>query len=75
MNRKNVSEQIGTNIKRLRKQNKKTQEQVAEAIGISRTVYTRYESGEIEIPASMIAGICQAIDVSASDIFDCVVVK
>lgn len=75
MNRKNVSEQIGLNIKRLRKEHKKTQEQVAESIGISRAVYTRYENGQIEIPSSKMAAICQALGVSASDIFDCVVVK
>lgn len=70
MDRKIISEQIGANIKRLRKEHKKTQEQVAEMIGITRTVYTRYEKGTIEIPASMIAGICAAIGVNASEIFE-----
>ena len=75
MNRKKITEQIGSNIKRLRKEHKKTQEQVSESIGISRTVYTRYENGEIEIPSPMIVGICAALNVTVSDIYEGVVIK
>jgi len=75
MNRKTISEQIGSNIRRLRKIHKKTQVQIAESIGISRTVYTRYENGEIEIPSSMLVRICEAINVSASDILDDIIEK
>ncbi len=75
MNRQIISEQIGSNIKRLRKARKKTQQEIADAIGIHRSVYTRYESGAIEIPAPMLAGICGAIGINPAEVFDGVSAK
>lgn len=68
MNRKIINEQIGQNIKAIRKRQKKTQQNVAEKIGISRSVYARYETGEIEIPVSTFVLIIQELHTDASKV-------
>ncbi|MDE5611042.1 MAG: helix-turn-helix domain-containing protein [Odoribacter sp.] len=54
---------IARNLKKLRETARYTQEEVANAIGITRSAYSNYESGEREVPYDVIE--------KASDFFGC----
>lgn len=54
---------IGKNIKRLREANRMTQEQVAAYLGVNRSAYSNYESGDREAPLEVLE--------KASDLFGC----
>lgn len=54
---------IARNLKKLRKTAQYTQDEIAQALGITRSAYSNYESGEREIPY-------EAIE-KASDFFGC----
>lgn len=52
-------------LKAVRKERKLNQEQVANAIGISRTAYSNYEQGTREPDISTLRKLCDCLDVSA----------
>ena len=54
---------IARNIKKLRETAHYTQEEVANALGITRSAYSNYESGDREVPYDIIE--------KASDFFGC----
>ena len=54
---------IARNIKKLRETARYTQDEVAQALGITRSVYSNYESGDREAPYDVIE--------KASDFFGC----
>lgn len=54
---------IARNLKKLRETGRYTQAEVAQAIGITRSAYSNYESGEREVPYDVLE--------SASDFFGC----
>jgi len=56
------------NLRRIRKQNNLTQEQLANKSGISRISIVRYESGESEPNLSNITKLCKALSVTVSDL-------
>lgn len=55
---------ISENIKQLRKQNKMTQEQLADKIGVKRAIISKYESGKVEPSLTQIQNIATALNVS-----------
>lgn len=54
---------IAHNLKKLRETARYTQDEVAQALGITRSAYSNYESGEREVPYDVIE--------KASDFFGC----
>ena len=52
-------------IKDLREDNDKTQKEIAEYLGTTQQVYSRYEKGENEIPVRHIISLCKYYNVSA----------
>lgn len=54
---------IAHNLKKLRETARYTQDEVAHALGITRSAYSNYESGEREVPYDIIE--------KASDFFGC----
>lgn len=54
---------IAHNLKKLRETARYTQDEVAQALGITRSAYSNYESGEREMPYDVIE--------NASDFFGC----
>ncbi len=54
---------IARNIKKLRETARYTQDEVAQALGVTRSAYSNYESGDREVP-------CDVIE-KASDFFGC----
>lgn len=54
---------ISRNLKKLRETARYTQDEVAQALGITRSAYSNYESGEREMPYNVIE--------KASDFFGC----
>ncbi len=65
---------MGNNIRRLRNRAKLTQEQVASKLqlmdcDISRSYYSRYETGELNIPIAVIVALKQIFDCEYDDFF------
>ena len=54
---------IARNIKKLRETARYTQDEVAQALGVTRSAYSNYESGDREVPYDVIG--------KASDFFGC----
>lgn len=54
---------IAINLKKLRETARYTQEETAQALGITRSAYSNYESGDREVPYDLIE--------KASDLFGC----
>ena len=52
-------------IKDLREDHDKTQREIAEYLGTTQQVYSRYEKGENEIPVRHIISLCKYYNVSA----------
>ncbi len=50
---------VGRNLKALREANKFTQEKVASFLGVSRSAYANYESGEREAPIEILESACK----------------
>ena len=57
-------------IKDLREDNDLTQQQVAEYLGTSQTMYARYERGANELPIHHLIALCKFYKVSADYILD-----
>lgn len=58
-----MSNTIATNLKKLREAARYTQDEVAQALGITRSTYSNYESGEREAPYDVLEKV--------SDLFGC----
>ena len=52
-------------IKDLREDSDKTQQQIADYIGTSQTMYARYERGANELPLRHLISLCKLYNVSA----------
>ena len=52
-------------MRNLREDNDKTQSEIAELLGTSQTMYSRYERGANEMPIRALIILCQYYDVSA----------
>lgn len=58
-----MSSTIATNLKKLREAARYTQDEVSQALGITRSAYSNYESGEREAPYDLLEKV--------SDLFGC----
>ena len=58
-----MSNTIATNLKKLREAARYTQDEVAQALGITRSAYSNYESGQREAPYDVLEKV--------SDLFGC----
>lgn len=61
---------IGKNIKLVRENSGYTQKQVAEYLGINRSAYANYESGERTAPLSVLEGVAKLFGVEMSLLFE-----
>jgi len=52
-------------IRDLREDNDKTQQEIAEVLGTSQTMYARYERGANELPIRHLITLCKYYNVSA----------
>ena len=52
-------------IRDLREDNDKTQQEIADALGTSQTMYARYERGANELPIRHLISLCKYYNVSA----------
>ena len=52
-------------LRDLREDSDKTQQQIAEVLGMAQTVYSRYERGENELPIRHLLTLCHYYRVSA----------
>lgn len=68
MTRDELNIAIGKALKKARKAKKITQVQLAEMIGVERSVLTRYETGAIEISMKNFVKICDALSLNYADV-------
>ena len=68
MTRKIINIEIGNNLRTARKNAKITQKTMSEKLGIERSVYTRYETGDIEMPLGTFARYCRVVGTSPDEI-------
>lgn len=61
---------LGNRIKKARKQEGLTQEQLAEVIGVSRSAISRWESGDMEPTIKNLAELARTLDVKAAARYD-----
>ena len=52
-------------LRDLREDNDKTQQEIADILGTSQTMYARYERGANELPIRHLVTLCRYYDVSA----------
>ena len=57
-------------IRGLREDNDLTQQQIANVLGTSQTMYARYERGANEIPVHHLVALCKFYNVSADYLLD-----
>ena len=57
-------------LRDLREDNDLTQQQVAEFLGTSQTMYARYERGANELPVRHLKKLCELYNVSADYLLD-----
>lgn len=55
-------------LKDLREDNDLTQQQIADLLGTSQTMYARYERGANELPIRHFVALCKIFNVSADDL-------
>ncbi len=60
---------VGENIRSVRKQKKLTQEQLADKIGVKRSVVSKYENDCVKISVETLEKIAKALDVDIFDIY------
>jgi len=60
--------EVGLRIKKFRKSKGMTQKELANIINKGETSITRYEKGDVQIPANVLERIANALDVSYSDL-------
>jgi len=70
MKKDELNKYFGTEFKRQRKLHKLTQQELADRVGISRSVLARYESGTIEISMTMFVAICDALNVPYAEVLE-----
>lgn len=66
----NENQIIGRNMKALREANSYTQEQVAAYLGINRSAYANYETGEREAPIDVLEKACNLFGCEMELLFD-----
>ena len=65
INRKSMNKSYIDIMRGLREDNDKTQQDIADFLGISQTMYARYERGANELPIHHLIKLCQYYHVSA----------
>lgn len=68
MKEKNMEGKVGGNIRRYREKSGLTQTQLAKKLKTTNSRISNWEQGLNNPPADMIAGICGALNVSASEL-------
>jgi len=64
-----ILDELGLNIRKIRKQNNETQEELASALNITKSTLSQYENGHIDISAAIITIIAARYKVSISEIY------
>lgn len=64
-----MNKTIGRNLKALREANKFTQERIADYLGVKRSAYANYESGDREAPITILEKACDLFGCSLEMLF------
>lgn len=66
----NMKNHVATNLKKLREAARYTQDEVAQALGITRSAYSNYESGEREAPYDVLEKVANLFGCEMLVLFD-----
>lgn len=61
---------IGNTLRRYRDNNNYTQQYVADAIGISRVSYRKWENNEVDFSVSQLVKIADLYEIAVGDLFE-----
>lgn len=65
-----INKQLGKRVRRLRREQKMSQEELAEKAGIHRTYMGKIERGESNPPVHTVEKIANALKISLKDLFN-----
>lgn len=66
----NVKERICKNLKQARKDKKFTQEKMGKILNMKQTIYSRYETGKLEMNYALIEKVCIILEITPNDLFE-----
>lgn len=61
---------IGNNIRRMRTQSKRSQQEIADLLGVERNTYANWENETSDIKSDYIKKLSQIFDVEVQDLFE-----
>lgn len=65
-----MSKAFGTHLRKLRKENGYTQQQMAEMLNVGRSTYTYYETGNSEPSFQNLKKLCEIFDIDYNTMLD-----
>lgn len=65
-----IKKEVSKNLKMARKNKRMSQEEVANMLNTKQTIYSRYETGKLELDYDKIIKICKILEITPNDIFD-----
>ncbi len=70
MEKFDIKKTVANNLKQARLAKGYNQEKVAEMLNTKQTIYSRYETGKLELDYDKIIKICKILEITPNDIFD-----
>lgn len=70
MEKTEIKNQVAKNIKYYRKTKGINQTKIAEMLNTKQTVYSRYETGKLELDYEKIIAICEILEITPNEIFE-----
>ncbi len=65
-----IKKEVSKNLKMARKNKRMSQEEVANMLNTKQTIYSRYETGKLELDYDKIIKICKILEITPNDIFE-----
>lgn len=65
-----IKQTFGSNLRTYRKQMNITLNEMASKMSVTKSLYSKYERGEIELDYAKIILVCQILDITPNDLFE-----
>ena len=65
-----IKKEVSKNLKQARKNKEMSQEQVAKLMDTRQTIYSRYETGKLELDYYKIIKICNILEITPNELFE-----
>lgn len=70
MEKFDIKKTVANNLKQARLAKGYNQEKVAEMLNTKQTIYSRYETGKLELDYDKIIKICKILEITPNDLFE-----